>query len=130
MTCRSCNHVRDLDLCRDPYLEAGSSQAWGCSNQECHTEYDTEEIEQALVCAVQRSSMQYILQDLACAKCKGVKEANLSKYCLCAGGFTTTHAVQAVRQRLVTFRNIARHYKMEYLQETVEWTLRMNPVDE
>lgn len=46
------------------------SSAWSC--QQCHTEYDSSEIEQTLVDVLQRKSMAYVLQDLSCKKCKGV----------------------------------------------------------
>ena len=43
---------------------------WLCI--QCKTEYDLTEIEQNLVDAVNRSSMAYALQDVACGKCHQV----------------------------------------------------------
>ncbi|XP_013399576.1 DNA polymerase epsilon catalytic subunit A [Lingula anatina] len=125
--CKTCNYIRDLDLCRDPLLlqEGESMSVWQCP--QCNNEYDTDEIEQALVDAVQRKSMGYVLQDLKCKKCHGVKESNMSKYCTCAGDFSNTVSLEDLGKKLRTFRNIASHYNMAQLLEVVEWILKMNP---
>lgn len=47
------------------------SGVWSCI--QCKTEYDLDEIEQCLIDAVQRKSMAYLLQDVKCTKCKGVR---------------------------------------------------------
>ncbi|ESO90687.1 hypothetical protein LOTGIDRAFT_217825 [Lottia gigantea] len=124
--CKSCNHVRDLDLCRDPYLcQDSPGSSWACI--QCHLEYDISEIEQSLLEAINRKSMSYILQDLKCSKCKGIKDNNMKKYCSCAGEFSNTLDIEEYRKQLRTFRGIARHYKMVLLLETVEWIMKMNP---
>ncbi|XP_048254478.1 DNA polymerase epsilon catalytic subunit A-like isoform X1 [Haliotis rufescens] len=124
--CKSCNHIRDLDLCRDPYLsQDGAGSVWSCV--QCRAEYDVEEIEQSLVDAVHRKSMAYILQDLKCIKCKGVKENNMKRYCSCAGDYSNTVSLADFGKQLKTFSGIASHYKMTLLAETVEWLLSMNP---
>ncbi|KAL5019574.1 hypothetical protein ScPMuIL_002466 [Solemya velum] len=124
--CKSCNHIRDLDLCRDPYLSYdGSGSVWACVH--CRTDYDLTEIEQSLVNSVNRKSMAYVLQDLKCMKCQGVKESNMQKYCKCAGDFTGTLKMKDLARQLKTFRGIAKHYSMSHLLETVEWIIQMNP---
>ncbi|XP_060084893.1 DNA polymerase epsilon catalytic subunit A-like, partial [Ylistrum balloti] len=124
--CKSCNHVRDLDLCRDPYLNHNDSNAaWSCV--QCKSAYDMTEMEQCLIDSINRKSMAYILQDLKCVKCQGVKEGNMTKYCKCAGDFITTAALKDFEKRLRTFRGIASHYNMVVLMETVDWIIKMNP---
>ncbi|CAH1796227.1 unnamed protein product [Owenia fusiformis] len=124
--CKNCNSTRDVDLCRDPHLSDDAQSLWHCTNETCKTEYDVAEIEQHLIDAVQRKSMAHVLQDLKCIKCNGVKDTNMATYCKCAGDFTTTQSLPDVVQKLKIFRNIASHYNMPLLLETVEWILKMN----
>uniref|UniRef100_A0A6I8NLR9 DNA polymerase epsilon catalytic subunit n=1 Tax=Ornithorhynchus anatinus TaxID=9258 RepID=A0A6I8NLR9_ORNAN len=125
--CRSCNFCRDLDLCKDPSVSQDGSvlPQWLCSN--CQAAYDTDHIEMALVEVLQKKLMAFSLQDLVCLKCKGVKEANMPIYCSCAGDFSLTIPTKAFVEQITIFRNIAQHYAMSYLLETIEWLLQMNP---
>ncbi|XP_062457402.1 DNA polymerase epsilon catalytic subunit A-like [Rhea pennata] len=88
--CRKCNFCRDLDLCKDPALSQDGSvlPSWVCSN--CQAQYDSDSIEMALVEALQKKLMVYLLQDLVCKKCHGVKETLMPMYCSCAGDFALT----------------------------------------
>ncbi|XP_069475427.1 DNA polymerase epsilon catalytic subunit A isoform X1 [Ambystoma mexicanum] len=124
--CRSCNFCRDLDLCKDPTLAPDGSilPKWICTN--CQAEYDSDSIEMALVEALQKKLMAFMLQDLACMKCKGVKEANMPLYCTCAGDFDLTISLKVFMEQIDVFQNIARHYNMVYLLETIEWLLQRN----
>ncbi|XP_071480194.1 DNA polymerase epsilon catalytic subunit A-like [Diadema antillarum] len=125
--CRVCNHCRDLDLCRDPMLvQDGSSAAiWQCG--QCQSEYDVSAIEESLVEAIKKASMAYTLQDLTCTKCHQVKLSNMATYCECAGNFKTVIAHETFIRKVKTFSNLAKHYNMTLLQETVDFILRMNP---
>ncbi|XP_052253908.1 DNA polymerase epsilon catalytic subunit A-like [Dreissena polymorpha] len=124
--CKLCNHIRDLDLCRDPYLnQSGPGARWSCI--QCKGDYDLEEIEQCLIEAVQRKSMAYVLQDLECVKCHQIKDSNMRTYCSCAGVYKTTATIEDLGRQLRTFQGIASHYNMVLLQETVGWILRLNP---
>lgn len=124
--CKSCNHIRDLDLCRDPYLsQERSDSSWACV--QCKAPYDMDEIEDTLLDAIHRKSMAFILQDLKCVKCNGIKENNMRKYCRCAGDFTNTVPAADLYKTLMTFKGIARHYEMVLLMGTVDWILKMNP---
>lgn len=62
-----CNDCRELDLCRDPALQAGS---WACPC--CGAGYDAAGIEARLVAALQSRIRDYALQDLVCKQCKQV----------------------------------------------------------
>ncbi|KAA0716868.1 DNA polymerase epsilon catalytic subunit A [Triplophysa tibetana] len=124
--CHHCNFCRDLDLCKDPAVAQDGSvlPQWFCSN--CQAQYETESIEMALVEALQKKLMSYALQDLECAKCKGVKEANMPLYCSCAGDFQLAFTTKSFTEQVDVFRNIAAHYNMNFLLETIDWVLSMN----
>ncbi|CAJ0933209.1 unnamed protein product, partial [Ranitomeya imitator] len=124
--CRSCNFCRDLDLCKDPSLSQDGSvlPQWICSN--CQAEYDTDSIEMSLVEALQKKMMAFMLQDLMCLKCKGVKEANMPVYCNCAGDFSLTISMKVLLDQIDAFRNIAQHYQMSHLLETINWLVQQN----
>ncbi|XP_029426854.1 DNA polymerase epsilon catalytic subunit A isoform X2 [Rhinatrema bivittatum] len=125
--CRNCNFCRDLDLCKDPSTVQDESvlPRWVCTN--CQAAYDSDSIEMALIEALQKKLMAFTLQDLICPKCKGVKEANMPIYCSCAGDFDLTISTKVFIEQISVFSNIARHYNMSYLLETIEWLLQMNP---
>ncbi|KAJ8415285.1 hypothetical protein AAFF_G00422650 [Aldrovandia affinis] len=125
--CRHCNFCRDLDLCKDPSVAQDGSvlPQWFCSN--CQAQYETDTIEVALVEALQKKLMTYTLQDLVCAKCNGVKEANMPIYCRCAGDFALTFSTKSFSEQIKVFGNIAAHYSMSFLQETIDWLLQMTP---
>ncbi|EDO36342.1 predicted protein, partial [Nematostella vectensis] len=126
--CEYCNACRDLDLCRDPCIvPAEGNKPASCQCPNCLNEYNMEAIEHQLISAVQKRSMGYVLQDLKCVKCKGIKDSNMSRYCKCAGNFTHTSSVDDFAEKMKTFRNIARHYTMTMLLETVEWIMKRNP---
>ncbi|XP_066509888.1 DNA polymerase epsilon catalytic subunit A-like [Hoplias malabaricus] len=124
--CHQCNFCRDLDLCKDPSVAQDGSvlPQWFCSN--CQAQYDTDLIEMALVEALQKKLMSYTLQDLECTKCQGVKEANMPLYCSCAGDFKLTFTTKNFTEQVTVFRNIAAHYNMNFLLETIDWILAMN----
>ncbi|EMP24874.1 DNA polymerase epsilon catalytic subunit A [Chelonia mydas] len=127
MICRNCNFCRDLDLCKDPSpcQDGAVPPSWVCSN--CQAEYDHSSIEVALVEALQKKLMAFVLQDLACVKCKGVKETHMPIYCSCAGDFTLMIQTKAFVEQINVFHSIARHYGMAHLLETIEWLLQLNP---
>lgn len=118
--CAQCLACRDLDLCRDPNIEPGSSEApatFHCAS--CGTPYDRDSLEQRLVEIAEKSSMAYQLQDLACSKCHQVKGDYMSEYCPCSGRFVNQESPAAFRERMLPFRNIARAYEFEWLGDTM-----------
>ncbi|CAN8193292.1 unnamed protein product [Coccothraustes coccothraustes] len=124
--CRNCNFCRDLDLCKDSALSQDRLVLPGWLCPSCHVQYDTDAIEMALVEALQKKLMAFVLQDLVCRKCHGVKETHMPVYCSCAGDFTLTISSQVFMDHVSVFQNIARHYGMAYLLETIEWLLHTN----
>nr|XP_020761351.1 DNA polymerase epsilon catalytic subunit A isoform X4 [Odocoileus virginianus texanus] len=125
--CHNCNFCRDLDLCKDPSFSQDGTvlPQWLCSN--CQVAYDSSVIEMALVEALQKKLMAFTLQDLVCLKCRGVKETNMAVYCSCAGGFSLTIHTKVFMEQIGIFRNIAQHYGMSYLKETLDWLQLQNP---
>jgi len=126
--CRSCNHCRDIDLCKDPHTSTNQEgrHVWICSNQQCKASYDMMELESKLIDALQRKMMAYSLQDLACSKCRQVTQYNMLRRCGCAGSWTHTQPDSDTKQLLETLRGIALHYTMPLLMEQVDWTEEMN----
>ncbi|XP_028400533.1 DNA polymerase epsilon catalytic subunit A-like [Dendronephthya gigantea] len=125
--CTYCNGCRDINLCRDTYIvhpEGDRAIALQCPY--CQNEYDMQDIEQMLISNAQDKSMAFVLQDVACSKCLGVKDQNIASYCRCAGEFVNTIKRETFREKMKTFQNIARYYKFRQLQETVDWILQMN----
>ncbi|XP_070548417.1 DNA polymerase epsilon catalytic subunit A-like isoform X2 [Ptychodera flava] len=124
--CKVCNHCRDLDLCRDPLLvqDENSVALWQCV--QCKSEYDVDSIERDLLEAVQRLSVAFTLQDLICVKCNMIKALNMPLHCECAGDFKVTLSYDTFHKKMRVFRNIAEHYKMNLLEESVSWILEMN----
>jgi DNA polymerase epsilon subunit 1 len=125
--CEMCNNCRDLDLCRDPHIlsDEDGRTMWRCSH--CGNAYDLALIEQSLINAVQRRSMSYTLQDLICTRCNQVKDVNMMEYCPCGGRYSRTLSSDSFTQQMKTFRNIARHYGMVILEDTVSWICDHNP---
>lgn len=121
MICKKCNYIRDVDLCRDPYVEPQSGEigVWTCSR--CKTAYDIEEIELGLINSLRCKAVAYVLQDVKCTKCKEINNRNMSKFCTCAGTFTNTFSAANLNPILTIFSNIARYYNMPLLFDTVSW---------
>ncbi|GLG99117.1 DNA polymerase epsilon catalytic subunit [Gryllus bimaculatus] len=123
--CKSCNHCRDIDLCRDNHRSAVNDiPVWKCPL--CDNSYDNSEIEYLLMETVKRKSMAYVLQDVQCKKCLQIKMENMSEYCKCTGEFQTLIKQQELLNQLKTFKTIAESFKMPVLLEATDWALRMN----
>ena len=125
--CNYCNGCRDINLCRDSYIvlpEGNRPITLQCPY--CRNEYNMQAIEQMLITNAQEKSMAFVLQDVVCSKCQGVKETNMASYCRCAGEFVNTIQRETFREKIKTFQNIARYYKFGQLLEIVDWILQMN----
>jgi len=130
----------DLDLLRDSHL---MSEAWRC--RQCGHSYDKSQIERTLLEIVQKYSLAYQIQDLACERCRLVKAENLPEVCpKCAGRFVCKEPQSEFNARyyphfpinpfvnafllnveslfrLKTFANIAKFHKFERLAELTTW---------
>ncbi|XP_075749504.1 DNA polymerase epsilon catalytic subunit 1 [Rhipicephalus microplus] len=121
--CKTCNNCRDLDLCKDPFQGRDSNETprWYCSV--CESPYDTADIEALLQESLQHLCMAQVLQDLRCTKCNMIKKSNMMKYCECAGNFELLLSPEEFKMKLNTFLNIAKHFHLPLLQESVTWIL-------
>jgi DNA polymerase epsilon subunit 1 len=98
VVCENCLHVADVDICRDPALNgtrasrphdaAATAEAWLC--EQCDGELSKLEIEQRLMDLVNKRLVSYQMQDLACKKCKMVKNNLCAQYCDCTGEYEQT----------------------------------------
>lgn len=117
--CKSCNHCRDIDLCKDSHRSVvNGKKTWLCPN--CNSSYDNMLIEHFLIDALGRKVMAYTLQDLQCTKCSEIKMENLNAYCSCAGNYTTVIPRNDMMSYLKTFKAIADYYDMTLLQQILK----------
>ncbi|KAF8939090.1 DNA polymerase epsilon catalytic subunit [Dissophora ornata] len=127
--CSYCSYCKDLDFCRDPHLLPKIKKdtgevilgAWRC--QECKEEYDREAIEESIVAIVEKLVGQYQMQDLACVKCRRVKEGFLGEWCECSGSYATALGRADYLRKMRVFENIAEFYGLPLLKEVVAWML-------
>jgi len=127
--CRTCNHCRDIDLCRDEHKgeTVEGKPVWLCASPQCKAVYDILDIERMLIDSLQRKMMGFCLQDLACSKCRQVTQYNMGKRCKCSGDWATTINTKNLAQLLKTFHGLSEHYEMPLLLEQVQWCFKMNP---
>ncbi|XP_076638395.1 DNA polymerase epsilon catalytic subunit 1 isoform X3 [Colletes latitarsis] len=119
--CKSCNHTRDIDLCKDNLcIMEKDRYMWKCPL--CKMNYDNEEIEFLLTDLLHRRSMGYILQDLQCCKCQEIKRENMNELCSCSGDFKTLITKNEIVKFVKICKSVARKCNMETLIEAVENT--------
>lgn len=138
--CSYCNDCRDLDLCRDDELLAGSKQntsqagggggaardGWSC--RVCGQPYHRPTIESRLLATLQRRVRDYQLQDLECVRCKQVSSGHLRASCsLCSGDLRPTLPPQEFKKKLVVFRNMAEFHGFQMLEQSAAWLLADDP---
>jgi len=111
--CRTCNNVRNMDLCRDDDLLPPSDEQqnsrkaarWLCLI--CGSEYDRGAIEASIVDAVRRLLTNYQVQDLRCSKCREIKSDIMSEHCHCSGVYQTSASKTELRRRIKTIANVS-----------------------
>ncbi|XP_041968884.1 DNA polymerase epsilon catalytic subunit 1 isoform X2 [Aricia agestis] len=122
VSCAVCNHCRDVDLAADPATTVGYDHpVLLCPS--CGTAYENQVLEWRLIETMNRRTMSYTLQDLACSRCHQVKRENLSVVCDCAGEFSLMVSLKEIQQQLETLKTIAQYYKMPLLLEQIEFNL-------
>ncbi|XP_011332677.2 DNA polymerase epsilon catalytic subunit A isoform X4 [Ooceraea biroi] len=119
--CKGCNHVRDIDLCKDQYYTVENNRhTWKCPT--CNVAYDNAEIEFSLIDKLSRKSMGYVLQDLQCRKCKNIKRENMNTLCSCSGEYDNLLPRDEITMLVNICKSIASKCKMNVLAEIVENT--------
>ncbi|XP_031784892.1 DNA polymerase epsilon catalytic subunit A [Nasonia vitripennis] len=120
--CENCNHVRDIDLCKDTFQDIEDNKhVWKCPN--CELVYDNNQIEFSLLDTLNRKSMAYIIQDVQCLKCSEVKQDNIAARCSCSGFFKTLLPRDKFVRTLKIFRMISTKCQMPILAESVQFML-------
>ena len=109
-------------------LSEDPEQWWRCPH--CQNRYDTDRIEQLLVESVQRTLTRYALQDVRCLKCRRVSTLVMAETCKCAGKLVGDELPDEFTTLLGTLRRVAAHFGLEYLLQTVDFALRIDPVEE
>ncbi|QRW08330.1 DNA polymerase epsilon subunit 1 [Ceratobasidium sp. AG-Ba] len=119
VVCRSCTHVRDLDLCRDSDLmerapsrsRVGTTETkWNCSS--CGATYDRRAIESTLVDSIRSMVAAHQAQDLKCTKCKQIRVDDMSPHCRAEA-----------QRRIRVLANVATFHGLPFLKEYAESTL-------
>ncbi|XP_028047433.2 DNA polymerase epsilon catalytic subunit 1 [Monomorium pharaonis] len=119
--CKTCNHTRDIDLCKDEYYTNENNRCmWKCPI--CDHSYDNTEIEFSLIDKLNRKSMGYVLQDLQCRKCKEIKRENMNVLCSCSGEYDNLISRNEITMYVNICKSIATKCKMNILAEIVENT--------
>lgn len=122
LICEHCTMARDLDLCRDEdILPAGPDttvKAWECAT--CGHEYDRLAIEENLIARVQRVLVEWVTQDLKCAKCKRIKLNDFMEHCACSGDWAATMTRETVVKELGVLERVAACYQLKMLGSVVD----------
>ncbi|CAG0886396.1 unnamed protein product, partial [Darwinula stevensoni] len=125
LVCSVCNQARTLDILRDPHqVLINDRPEWYCPG--CRTPYDMNAIEYQLVERVKRTLVSFTLQDLKCKRCSEVKASNMGLHCDCGGNYMCLTPAHEVREQMLLFNCVAKHYKMPILNNMVEWILSFN----
>ncbi|GAA5932437.1 hypothetical protein JCM1841_000581 [Sporobolomyces salmonicolor] len=122
VVCKSCNSIRDLDLCRNIAFLV-KDHPWTC--ERCSAEYDRAAIEALIIESLQRRVVSYQLQDLRCGRCKTMKAENLRSHCDCSGEYVMAETKQELLRRLQVTANVAEFHKLSTLLSVVEWLRTM-----
>ncbi len=82
------------------------------------------QIEQRLVSSLQQHVREFLLQDLACVRCRAVAAGHLRGACgVCGGDLRLTLTPAVFRKRLTVFQGVARHHGFALLLEHATWAL-------
>ncbi|MCJ1382392.1 DNA polymerase epsilon catalytic subunit [Xylographa soralifera] len=125
VVCAECTAVRDLELCRDENLlptPAEVSKPWRCLH--CRAEYPRLALEERLIARVQMVLVQWVTQDVRCAKCRGVRVNEFMEHCGCGGMWVGTVDREKIVRELRVMERVAVGYGLKMLEGVVEGILR------
>jgi DNA polymerase epsilon subunit 1 len=124
-SCPDCCVPRDIDLCRDSDLMPADAQqhvlAPVCDN--CGAIFDRLAIEEKLLGEVQKMAVQWMTQDLKCAKCARIRSNEFMDHCGCAGEWVMTVKKEDLVKSLKNFEGVAAFYELRMLGSVVEAAL-------
>lgn len=111
--CKYCNHIKDLDFCRDDVHEL-----WEC--EKCGKAYNKAELEQELIISLNNLLTNYFIQDLKCDKCHKIKDDDMSEYCDCSGLWVETMSKSKVLDDAKIYENVSNYYDLKLLHDYIE----------
>lgn len=136
--CKECQSCYDLDICRDPGLNALKEDTdgvqagnWECKF--CFLDLSKEMIESRLLDFVNKRLIAYQMQDLVCKQCKMVKNTIVSQNCDCTGVYLQTaghmepeklrnpnllNQMTDIKLFMQLIQNFANFHSMHLLKET------------
>jgi DNA polymerase epsilon subunit 1 len=125
-SCPDCCVPRDIDLCRDsdlvPILDGDNDKqrvlAPVCEN--CGAVFDRLAVEEKLLGEVQKMAVQWMTQDLKCAKCARIRSNEFMDHCGCAGEWVMTVKKEDLVKTLRNFQGVAKFYSLVLLGGVVE----------
>jgi len=121
---------RDIDLCRDSDLVPVDGDnnnnnerqqrdlAPVCEN--CGAIFDRLAVEEKLLGEVSKMIVQWMTQDLKCAKCARIRSNEFMDHCGCAGEWVMTVKKEDLVKRLRNFQGVAKFYQLLMLESVVE----------
>jgi DNA polymerase epsilon subunit 1 len=130
-SCPDCCVPRDIDLCRDSDLvpiDADNNNnnsekqqrvlAPVCEN--CGAVFERLAIEEKLLGEVSKMIVQWMTQDLKCAKCARIRSNEFMDHCGCAGEWVMTVKKEDLVKTLRNFQGVAKFYELLMLGSVVE----------
>ncbi|ANZ74792.1 BA75_01783T0 [Komagataella pastoris] len=108
--CEICNHITDLDLCRD-----AETEIFNCQN--CKRRFNKLALEERLIADAHKLLVHFYNQDLKCSKCHKLRSSELQLYCSCSGSWIGTVNRSDIVKRMRTFHTVARFYDFNMLKE-------------
>lgn len=111
--CDYCNHIRDVDLCRDEEINV-----WNCTA--CHRPYNKIALEEETIARLMKILTDFYSQDLQCDKCGSIRQGNLDLFCTCSGNWVETVNHAEVDKWVQVFANVGKYYNMQLLNGVLE----------
>lgn len=120
VVCSSCQDCQDLDLCRDPGIQA---RDWRCGV--CGAPRDAGVLEARLASTLRALGESHMLQDLKCIKCGTAAADHLQRQCdVCGGKLRAGVPLQVMKQQISVFRSVAEYQEMPVLLDLTEWYMK------
>lgn len=121
--CGACGGAADLDLARDPALQA---HRWACAT--CGAAIDTGDVEARLLACVAAAGRAHATQDLRCCKCGACARGRLASACdRCGSALELTRPAGVTARDLRTLRRVARWQGFDLLDDATSWMLQDLP---
>lgn len=119
--CDNCGYASDLDLCKsDDLVRNDGLGHYSFVCEQCQRSYSQVAIEEQMVKEVQKTILKYQVQDIKCLKCKRIREDDLSEHCPCSGAWGETVPYSSIKDRLETFKHVAKFYQFKLLENVID----------